>query len=130
MTQTKRVRPPPRSRTLGGAVVVRVGPVDDRPDEAPGVVVEVDEHLAHDGPREEGDDPVASVEPGIRHEPGREALVQRAEVAEGRPGVVRRRVDRDLPADGGHRVLSSVSVEMGEGCRPGRCRSWTFVLGW
>jgi hypothetical protein len=55
--------------------VVGVRPVDDRPYEPAGLVVEVDEALAEYGAVGERDDPVLPVEARVEGEAGHEALV-------------------------------------------------------
>ena len=79
-----------------------VRPVDDRPDQAAGRVVQVDEYLADDCSSEEGDDPVRTVQPGVGDEAGYQALVDRTPVAQRGPDVVRTGVDDDFLANGSH----------------------------
>ena len=93
---------------LRRCIVMCVWAVDHRPDEPPGIIVEIDQALAQDYAVEEGDDPVLPVESRIDDEAGHQALVQSAPIAHGRPHFPRVRVDHDLLADTSH--IRSVPV--------------------
>jgi hypothetical protein len=100
---------------------VRIWPVDDRPDEAARLVVEIDQALAENGAVEEGDDPVRSVEAGVKREARHEALMQPAPVTNGGPDPLGTCVDQGVCGGSSRRFGAAAyrgprSAEVGRWC--------------
>jgi hypothetical protein len=87
---------------LRGRVVVRHAPTNDGPDKAPRLVVDRDDEFTRHDTVAKGNDTRALFESHVGDEAGHEARVERADVADGRPGVLGTGVDLDFLADGGH----------------------------
>src|SRR5262249_36685650 len=98
---------------LSRGVVVREAATDHRPDEAPRLVIEVDDQLSCHRAVAEGDDAGALFEVRVDDEAGDQTGVERTDVAERRPHVLGTRIDRDLLADGSH-----ASPSFSEACSP------------
>ena len=100
MPQPSRVPPSSVGFMIAAAcsIIARMSPAS--------FVVEVDDQLADHHAVAEGDDASVGFEACVDDEARHETLVQRADVANRRPDVLRAGLDKDLLADGSHvRVL-------------------------
>src|SRR5260221_13467505 len=93
-------------KDLHRRIVVRGPPLDRRVGKPARLVVNVDDQLAYHRTVPESDDPGVSFEAGIDDEAWREALVDRADIANRRPNDLRAGLDQDFLVDGSHVSVS------------------------